>query len=70
MAEKVVTYCIFDGDPAILVRRPDGTMSARVLLGGEWREASDADVATSGQVVDAAVFRKMLPEETPLPDLN
>lgn len=70
MAEKVVTYCIFDGDPAILVRRPNGTMFAKVFLGGEWKDASDSDVALSAQLVDAERFKKLLPEGAPVPDLN
>jgi hypothetical protein len=67
MIEKI-TYCYWEGDPAILVHYADGRIYGfwRSEVHG-WKQEHEADIATKAAVMSEADFKKMWPE-LKLPD--
>jgi hypothetical protein len=56
-----ITFCAWEGDPAVLVYYDTGRMAAFVNYGTIWRDAHPADVATKAAVIDKDRFIASFP---------
>jgi hypothetical protein len=58
-----ITYCSWEGDPAILVNYEDGRIYGFWKPdGSDWKRGQDADIATKAAVIGEAAFKKRWPD--------
>ena len=57
-----ITYCSWDGNPALLARYKDGRILGFEHVDGTWKDVHGADVATKGVVMEKSEFEEAYPD--------
>ena len=57
-----ISYAHWDGDPALLAYRDDGSILGFVFRNGKWNEPHAADIATKGGTLGEERFKAMFPD--------
>jgi hypothetical protein len=58
-----IKYCIFDDDPALIVRPGDGRLYTHLYIKGAWKPGNGEtwEIVQKAKITDEATFKKIFP---------